>query len=78
MTRKDKLREKFLNRASDANWTLSEVRALMSLYGFAERDPNGSSHFNFTKPGHPHIITIPSHGSSVKKHYIRMLREELT
>ena len=78
MTRKDKLREKFLNHKSDHNWSLDEVAKLLELHGFTRRGENGSSHHNFKKDGFPLVFTIPSHGGEVKATYIRNLRKELT
>lgn len=73
MTRKDKLREKLLNKAADKNWSLSEIESLLLMHDYTLDRINGS-HRNYLRNDLSHRITIPSHGGIVKTAYIRQLR----
>lgn len=69
---KDKLLKKLLNPASDANWTFSEIKTLLSALGYALRNGKGS-HFHFIKDSNR--ITIASHNNEIKKATVSDIRE---
>jgi predicted RNA binding protein YcfA (HicA-like mRNA interferase family) len=73
VSRKEKLIAKLKNNASDGNWTLDEVLALLSLFGFTKTGGRGS-HQVFTSPDFDPAITLAPHGGKIKSGYIRQIR----
>lgn len=77
MTQKDKLAGKLTNRAADCTWTFSEVERMLRMLGYRLDRSKGSHHIYAREDGVDEFV-LPRHGSKVKPHYIRKLREKLT
>lgn len=73
MSKKNKLRAKLNNFASDKSWTLEEAELVLSHHGFTRRSGHGS-HIKYTHPALSDVFTIVCHGNQVKPCYIRMIR----
>jgi len=68
----EKLFEKLRRRPTPANVLFDEIDKLLKAYHFKSRQPSGgSSHFTYTHPELPDIVTIAKHGNKVKAVYIR-------
>lgn len=73
MSRKDKLITKLSNPASDHNWTLAEVVALLAFHGFEKVGGKGS-HQVFVSPRFESPVVLAPHGNQIKSGYIRSIR----
>lgn len=72
MTRQDKLLERILRGASDANISFSELVQLLERLGFDERI-RGSQHI-FTKDGVAEIINLQPKGAQAKAYQVKQVR----
>jgi len=72
MSKFDKILEKVLRGASDANIDFQDLRQLLSELGFEERI-RGSHHI-FTKGGVMEIINLQAKGSKAKPYQMKQAR----
>lgn len=75
MTKRDKMLAKLSNPEADGNWTLAEVTKLLESQGWTLDRVTGSHHI-FGREQSPPIV-VAAHGNSVKKGYLRQIRETL-
>lgn len=74
---RDKLLERILSGASDANIRFEELCGLLRSLGFAERQ-KGSSHHIFTYVGVSDILNVqPLHDSHAKAYQVKQVRNLL-
>ena len=71
MSKWDKLLARICGLSRDLRFV--ELRKVLESYGYEMRQPNGSSHCTFRKPGCA-PITIPMH-EPIKKVYVMMVKE---
>ena len=71
--RKEKLIAKLSNSASDHNWTLTEVVALLAFHGFEKVGGKGS-HQVFVSLDYDAPVVLAPHGNQIKSGYIRAIR----
>jgi len=68
----EKLFEKLRRRPTPTDVLFDDVDKLLKAYHFKSRYPSGgSSHFTYTHPELPKIVTIAKHGNKVKAVYVR-------
>ena len=72
MAKYDKLIQTILSGASDANIPFSDMRKLLSRFGFAERI-NGDHHI-FTRPDIEEILNLQPRGSKAKPYQVKQVR----
>ena len=72
MARTDKILEKVLRGASDANIEFQDLCHLLSEFGFEER-VRGSHHI-YTKDGVIEIINLQPKGSKAKPYQVKQVR----
>ena len=73
MSQIEKLFEKLSRKPTPTGVLFDEVDKLLKAYHFKSRKPaGGSSHFTYTHPELPDIITIAKHGNKVKAGYVRI------
>ena len=72
MTQSEKLLERILRGASDANIPFDGLRQLLGRLGFAER-VRGSHHI-FTKEGVEEILNLQSKGVNAKPYQVKQVR----
>jgi predicted RNA binding protein YcfA (HicA-like mRNA interferase family) len=69
----EKLFEKLSRKPTPADALFDDVDKLLRAYNFKSRQPSGgSSHYTYTHPDLPYIVTIAKHGNKVKAAYVRM------
>jgi len=69
----EKLFEKLSRRPTPTDVLFDDVDRLLRAYNFKTRQPSsGSSHYTYTHPDLPDIVTIAKHGNKVKAAYVRM------
>lgn len=69
MSKKEKLRLRFLSRPSDLTW--DEFVQVMALYGFEEQSNSGSSHRMFMNADKRKISgMVRPHGNKLVKRYL--------
>jgi hypothetical protein len=73
MSRTDKLIQKLLSGASDANFNFEELKNVLYYFGFEERRSGGSHHI-FFKEGIEEIINIQPNGAKAKPYQIKQVR----
>ena len=71
MSKWDKLLARICGLSRDLRF--DELRKVLESYGYEMRQPSGSSHCTFRKPGCA-PITIPMH-EPIKKVYVMMVKE---
>lgn len=76
VSKKNKLRVKLDNFASDKNWTLTDAELVLAQYGFVREEGRGS-HINFKHPALNDVFTLVCHGTQMKPAYIRMIRQAI-
>ena len=72
MTRLDKVLERILRGASDANISFAELRQLLNTLGFDERVRGG--HHIFTREGVEEIINLQPKGGKAKPYQVKQVR----
>ena len=72
MAKTDKILEKVLRGASDANIDFQDLRQLLNKLGFQERI-RGSHHIH-TKDGVMEIINLQTKGSKAKPYQVKQVR----
>jgi hypothetical protein len=68
----DKLSRRILAAKSDANISFSELRQMLSIFGFQER-VKGDHHI-FTKDGVEEILNLQPQGSKAKPYQVKQVR----
>ncbi|MDT7855264.1 type II toxin-antitoxin system HicA family toxin [Rubrivirga sp. S365] len=76
MSKHDKLLARLLRGTSDASFSFEELRSVLLRLGFEQRAPRGS-HYTFSHPAVPSILTVPKH-RPVKRVYVRKARALIT
>ena len=71
----ERVREKILLGASDANIDFGDLRRLLGTLGFAERTKG--SHHIFAKSGVDEIINIQPKGNKAKPYQVKQVRNIL-
>ena len=70
MSKKKKLLERIRNNPKDVSF--DDLDKLLRWAGFVPREQkSGTSHFCYTRPGHPGILTIPRK-NPLKEVYVKM------
>lgn len=64
MSRLDKLLERMLAGAADANLAFDDLRNILKRLGFSERIRG--SHHMYSRPGIPELLNIQRHGKDAK------------
>ncbi len=72
MTQREKLLERILRGASDADISFDEMRRILLNFGFQERI-RGSHHI-FTKDGVEEILNMQPKGSKAKPYQVKQVR----
>jgi HicA toxin of bacterial toxin-antitoxin, len=72
MTRSDRLLERVLRGASDADISFAGIRHLLKAFGFEER-MRGSHHI-FTRDGVEEILNLQPHQGKAKPYQVRQVR----
>jgi predicted RNA binding protein YcfA (HicA-like mRNA interferase family) len=69
----EKLFEKLSRKPTPTDILFDDVDRLLRAYNFKTRHPSsGGSHYTYTHPDLPDIVTIAKHGNKVKAAYVRM------
>jgi predicted RNA binding protein YcfA (HicA-like mRNA interferase family) len=72
MGRKDKLVQRVLSGASDANIVFADLCSLLRTLGFQER--TRGSHHIYTKDGIEEILNIQAKGDKAKPYQVKQVR----
>ena len=74
MSQIEKLFEKLSRKPTTADILFDDVDKLLRAYNFKSRQPSGgSSHYTYTHPDIPDIVTVAKHGNKIKAVYIRIV-----
>jgi len=70
----EKLFEKLSRKPTPADALFDDVDKLLRAFNFKSRQPSGgSSHYTYTHPDIPDIVTVAKHGNKIKAVYIRIV-----
>jgi predicted RNA binding protein YcfA (HicA-like mRNA interferase family) len=70
----EKLFEKLSRKPTPADILFDDVDKLLRAYNFKSRQPSGgSSHYTYTHPDIPDIVTVAKYGNKIKAVYIRIV-----
>ncbi|MBN1971119.1 MAG: type II toxin-antitoxin system HicA family toxin [Candidatus Delongbacteria bacterium] len=72
MSQIEKLFEKLGRKPTPTDVLFDDVDRLLRAYNFKSRHPSGGgSHYTYTHPDLPDIVTVAKHGNKIKAAYVR-------